>query len=334
MANSPEDIDYGVYGTPGFERVLEQLFKYSNVEFSRSKDIIKSLSSNGALFEPYDKRELQSDVKLLEKDRARLYAIAMKIGNKGKVSIREIEKIYDSYCYALAMLTAHNDKWDAVASSDFIKKVLVNVKIVDLIYTKIGAGSKDIEKALIALEKARKKAEKAKYKSYIKAGLSVALDVATLVSPHVRAMSAIGKLAIGQSISIGSTLVLGKPEDFVGQALGNTVSATEIMSGAQDYKKSAKALGLAGKALSIDGYAGSAKEIKDARAVVDQIEAKMAELKRVLVAKAKFMEKMAKEFENAQSGIIHLVKRVQSNAAKAGNARAEYQKYKALRDKL
>jgi hypothetical protein len=334
MAARPPVVDLQGYDGSKFEKIVTDLHKTCVHEITRSKQLLATLNNSTTAFDAADERDLQSDIKALTKDRVRFIGIMKALNSGGKVSVKEIETGYDSYCYSLAMLGAHIDKWEAVTAGDFVKKVLANVTIIALIYKKIGSASKDIEKALKALEKARKKAEKAKYKSYIKAGLSVALDVAILVSPHVRAMSAMSKLVVGQTIGIGSTMLLGKPEDFAGQSLGITVTGAEIVYKAQDYRKSAKALGLAGKAMSIDGYVGSVKEIKDARAAVDQIEAKMAELKRALEAKAKFMEKMAKEFESAKGGITYLVKRVQANSAKAGNARAQYQTYKALRDNL
>lgn len=334
MAADSESIDYQGYDTPTFVKITKSLHEDCGIQIRRTQKLISKLDGGGAIFEYSDKSDVLSDIKALQKSRLRFMA-AMKKLNSGKpIKLKEIETSYDAYCYSLAMVEAHADKWEVVIANDFIKKIVGHLKYMSLLTRYIGTAGKDVEKALKSFEKDLKKAEKAETVSYIKAGLSIALDVAIAVSPQVRALSVVTKIVIGGTISVSSNLLFDNPKDYVGTTLGITVSGAEVEYTARDLTKASKALGLAGKALKYDGLVGAATNIQKSRKTVKEIKARIAALQKILDSKAKFLMKWAKDVERTKAEILKLIRRMQANADKADHARETYQTYKALRDSL
>jgi len=188
------------------------------------------------------------------------------------------------------------------------------------VHANVQANGRRLDKELQALLKILRKAEKSEKVSYFKAGLSLALDIAIIVSPQVRALSVISKFAIGGMIDIGSNAVFGKPEDFIGTTIGMTTSGTEIDYRARGLTKGADALAKAGKALKISGVIGSASDIKKAHKTVNEIKSSIAKIHKGLIANAKYLKVVAKTVEVAKRDIRNLLKRLQADVAQADNA--------------
>lgn len=330
MSPPAEKIDYQGYDTPKFAKIAKDLHLYCGEQIKRTQKLISQLDSGGASFDPYDKRDIQNDIKVLQKNQVR-FVTAMKKLNSGKpIKLKEIEKSYDAYCFSLAMLEAHADKWEVVVANDFIKTVVGLLEYLSNLTRYVGVAGKDVEKALKTFEKDLKKAEKAETVSYIKAGLSIALDVVIIVSPQARALSAIAKIAIGATISISSNLLFDNPKDYIGTTLGITVSGAQLEYAARDLSTASKALGVAGKALKYNSLVGAAGDIKKTRNTVKEIKAKIARFQKVLDSKAKFLKKWAKDVDRTKIEIEKLIRRMQANASKADDARKTYQYYKGL----
>ncbi len=334
MSNRPQNPDLEKYDSPEFASMVKGLHKNCKYEINRAKSTISKLDSGGASFNFNDKNDFKSDIKALETSKAKFIAVMKALHGNKKISAKDIENAYDSYCFSLEMLGALTDKWDTVIASGVIKTAISMIALVGVYHDRIKASGPKLEKEVKELKKLLDKAKKAKTGSYIKAGLSLALDVAVLVSPQARALSAISKFAIGGLIDVGSNLLVGKPEDFVGTTLGMTTSGTELEYKARGLTKGADALAKAGKAMKISGLVGSANEIADAHKAVDQIRAKIGSVRSALAANAKLLEKAAAQVDVAKRDIHNLVKRLQTNAKKADSSRAVYQKMKVARDKL
>ena len=334
MASRPEPPDYQGYDSPKFSKITNDLHKTCKFEITRAKSVMSKLDSNGASFNIHDKNDVKKDIKALEESQKHFAAIMNSVLAGQKVTVKEIESSYDSCCYALGMLTAHTDMWQTVVASNIVKKTIATIALVGKAHAAVQANGREMEKELEALKKALKKAESSKYKTYIKTGLSLALDVAVIVSPQARALSAISKFAIGGLIDVGSNVLLGKPEDFIGTTIGMTTSGAELEYKARGLSKGADALAKAGKAMKITGLVGTADDLKKAHATVDEINARINRVRRGLVANAKHLKEVAKIVEVAKRDIRNLLKRLQANAAQADNAEAIYQKFKTLRSKL
>lgn len=322
------------YDSADFANLVKGLHKNCKYEISRAKSTISKLDSGGTSFNIHDKNDFKSDIKALETSRAKFIEVMKALHDGKKVTAKDIEAAYDSYCFSLEMLGALTDKWETVIASGVIKTAISMISLVGVYHDRIKASGPKLEKELKELKTLLDKAQKSRSGSYIKAGLSLALDVAVLVSPQARALSAISKFAIGGLIDVGSNLLVGKPEDFVGTTLGMTVSGTELEYKARGLTKGADALAKAGKAMKISGMVGSAKEISDAHKAVGEINAKIGKVRSALVANAKLLEKAASQVEVAKRDIRNLVIRLQANAKKADSSRAIYQKMKAARDRL
>lgn len=329
-----EDIDYKGYDKARFASIARDLHGYCMFQKKRTLMLISKLESGDASFDPPEKRDLLSDVTMLQKCRMRFIASMMKLEKGQKISVKEIEDTYDAYCYSLAMLEAHADKWEVVIANNFLKKFLDTIKIINSLIYHVGTVGKDLDKALKLFEKELNKAEKAETVSYIKAALSVALDVAIVVSPHVRALSVIGKIVVGGTISISSNLLFDNPKSYIGTTVGITVAGAELEYSARGLKAASKALGVAGKALKYNGLVGAAKDIKKSRKTVKEIEAKIASLQKLMDSKAKFLKKWAKDLDSRKHALVALIVKMQKNADKADRARETYQMYKALRERL
>lgn len=336
MADNENDEgknNYGQYGGRAFRALSIELGKTCNYEVHRANTLISKMNGSGTKFNYHDESEYKKDISAVGKS-MRLFQRTMNgVYSQKPVKIKKIKADYENYCYDLAMLEAVNAKWETVVSSNFIKKVIATIKIFLIFRNKIAAAGRDIEKKRIKLQKALKKAEKSKTKSYIKFGLSLALDALIIVSPQVRALSAISKFAVGGMIDIGSNMLLGEPKDFVGTTVGLTRSAAELEYAARGLSAGAKALGLAGKAMKIDGLVGSVKDIKKARAEVANIKKKIASLRLALKAREKFLRKTAASVKKAEAVLVRLLRKLQSQAAAADVAAKNFRKWKALRDR-
>ncbi|MFT7594630.1 MAG: hypothetical protein ACI8R4_001952 [Paracoccaceae bacterium] len=331
MASRPQQIDYKGYDTRKFMKIADDLHKTCKFEISRTKGVMSKLDSNGGSFNLHDKNDIKKDIKALEDSKNRFVAVMMSVQAGQKVTVKEIENSYDSYCLALGMLTAHTDMWNTVIASDIVKKTIATIALVKKAHDTVESNRRGMEEDLKALQKVLKKAESSKYKTYFKSALSLALDAAIILSPQVRALSVISKFAVGGLIDVGSNLLVGKPEDFIGTSIGMVNSGTEIEYKARGLTKGADALAKAGKVMKIAGLVGSAGDIKKAHQTVDDINARITKMRKSLVANAKNLVKVGIMLEVAQREIRILLKRLQANAAQADNAEAIYQKFKAQR---
>lgn len=322
--------DLAAYKSADFNRLAVDLDKTAAHTLSRAKSAISKLKGNG--MGPQDERGVQQDIKAVETARARFHKVHAALRSGKPIKVKAIEGAYDDYAYSVGMLEANVDRWDTVIASGVVKKAIATIAIFFIIRKKIEAAGASIEKELAALKKALKKAEKAKTGVYIKTGLSLALDVVKFVSPQARAMSKISDLAVGGLIDVGSNILVGKPSDFVGSTLGLGVTAAEIEYDARELTKGADALAKAGKAMKYDGLIGAVGDIKAARKEVDAIKARIEQTRAMLVTRANFLAKTAKDVSKAEAEIANLLRRTQANAAKAGNARKIYQDFKSARE--
>jgi len=155
-----------------------------------------------------------------------------------------------------------------------------------------------------------------------------------IVSPHARVLSAVSKFTIGTVVSIGSDLLLGKPQDLVGTAIGTTASGTQIEYAARGLDKGVIALDKAGKALKVNSALNAIKDIKGARALVKEIEKKISSMKKSLAGQAKLLLKIKQVLEKNEIVMRKLIKKLQDNAAKFSAASDTFQKFKKLREQL
>lgn len=334
MAEPVSDPEIVAYYSKSFSAVIQELHKLAVDERSRAISTISQIGKGPGNLSSADKRDLLAEIKSMQNTRV-AFVRTYEAGESGKkVKEADLSKTYDEYCYAVAMLEAHTDRWEAVLATDFQVSVLAILNSLASAHKRVRASGETLEAQVRALEKLLKKAEKSKWKSYIKGGLSLAWDAVKVVSPQARAISSISDFAVGGLIDISSNAIFGNPKDFSGTSVGMMVAGAELEYKARGLDKAAGVLGKAGKALKFDGLKGSYDEIKAARAAVDDISAAVRSVERQIKANKRILSDAVALQRTAERDIVALVKRVQAQANKQSNAEQTYRHFRKLRTAL
>lgn len=334
MSTTVRDPEIEAYYSRSFSAVVLELHKLAIDERARALSTLAQIGKGPGKLSSADRRDLMGEIKSAQNARVAFIRLYEAGENGKKVKEADLAKAYDDYCYSVAMLEAHTDRWEAILATNFQITALAILNGLASVHKRVQASGKALEAQVENLAKLLKKAEKAKWKSYVKSGLSLAWDVVKIVSPQARAISSISDFAVGNLIDISSNVVFGKPKDFAGTSVGMMVGGAELEYKARGLEKAAGVLGKAGKALKVDGLKGSYDDIKGARAAVDDIKAAVHSLERQIKANKKLLVDAIALQRTAERDMIALVKRVQGQASKQSNAERTYKHYQKLRKAL